>query len=116
MRVNGEAIYGSQRCALSAGNLGEWTRKGNTGYLHVFHWPGEEVVLPMVASEVLSVTVLATGQKAKFSRKSNGRFIISGLPASPPDHNVSVLKFEFASTPQTVSEPDTAAWITGSLA
>jgi hypothetical protein len=60
MRLNGEAIYGSQRCALSAGNLGEWTRRGNTGYLHVFHWPGEEIVLPLVATEALSATVLAT--------------------------------------------------------
>jgi alpha-L-fucosidase len=116
MRVNSEAIYGSQRCALSAGNLGEWTRKGNTGYLHVFHWPGEEIVLPLVATEALSATVLATGQKATLSRKSNGRLILSGLPPAPPDASVSVIKVEFASTPETVTEPDTAAWLTGSAA
>ena len=116
MRVNGEAIHGSKRCALSAGNLGEWTRRGNTGYLHVFHWPGDEVVVPLVATEALSAMVLATGQEAKLSRKSNGRLIISGLPAAPPDASVSILKIEFASTPQAVPEPDTAAWLNGSVA
>jgi alpha-L-fucosidase len=116
MRLNGEAIYGSQRCAISAGNLGEWTRRGNTGYLHVFHWPGEEIVLPLVATEALSATVLATGQKAMLSRKSNERLILSCLPPAPPDPSISVLKIEFAAAPKTVQEPDTAAWLTGSAA
>ena len=48
MKVNGEAIYGSQRCALSAGPVGHWTRKGTTGYLVVQRWPGREVAGAML--------------------------------------------------------------------
>jgi hypothetical protein len=76
----------------------------------------KKFVLPMVASEVLSVTVLATGQKAKFSRNQMGASSFRSSRFATRSQCFQFWKFEFASTPQTVSEPDTAAWITGSLA
>ncbi len=50
MKTNGQAIYDSQRCALRGGIIGTWTRRGNTGYLHILRYPGTEAVTPLVAT------------------------------------------------------------------
>jgi alpha-L-fucosidase len=113
LRVNGEAVYGSERCALHGGMLGMWTAKGNTGYFHVFRWPGEELVVPLVKTKAKSATVLATGKKAKVRQEHNGRLVITGLPKSPPDPDVSVIKVRFDGKPASLRETDAAAWLAG---
>ena len=118
LRTNGEAIYGSRRCALPddtlpGGEHGLWTRKGSAAYLHVFRWPGETLIVPLVDTRVLSAEVLATGRKARVRQEYNGRLVISGLPKRPPDPNVSVIKIRFAGEPRTRVETDKAAWLRG---
>jgi alpha-L-fucosidase len=118
MKVNGEAIYGSQRCSLPdqqlpGAPLGMWTRKGNTAYLHVFRWPGHTAVIPLVATRALSATLLANGQPAEIRQEFNGRLVISGLPEIPPHPYVNVIKIEFAEPPRQMQEMDKAAWLEG---
>jgi len=113
LKTNGRAIYGSQRCDLRWGMLGMWTRKGNVGYLNIFRWPGEEAVIPLVATKALSARLLATGKKAAIRHEHNGRLVISGLPKKPPHPCVNVIEVKFDGEPQPLAEPDRAAWLDG---
>ncbi|HOZ47061.1 MAG TPA: alpha-L-fucosidase [Candidatus Hydrogenedentes bacterium] len=111
LKVNGEAIYGSQRCSLHGGMIGMWTRKGNTGYLHVLRWPGKEAVVPLVKTAVKSARLLATGDRLQVRQEHNGRLVIGGLPKSPPDPHIAVIKVKFDGPPESLDERDKAAWI-----
>lgn len=103
MRVSGESIYGSQRCAFGGGIIGTTTAKGNTAYLHVFRWPGEEAYIAGVDNEVKSARILTTGQTARISRASNGRLILRGLPADPPDPSDTVIALELDGPPRAIA-------------
>ena len=61
----------------------------------------------------VSATVLATGRKAKVRLASNGRLLITGLPASPPDPLATTIKVRFAAEPRSLAEEDKSAWLTG---
>jgi alpha-L-fucosidase len=111
--VNGEAIYGSERCALDDGMLGMWTAKGNTAYLHVFRWPGEEAVVPLVKTKPKSAVLLGSAKPLKVRLEYNGRLVISGLPQRPPDPHIAVIKVEFSGKPEALPEKDLAAWLSG---
>ncbi|MGB2938451.1 MAG: alpha-L-fucosidase [Phycisphaerae bacterium] len=118
LRVNGEAVYGSRRCFLPndrwpGGQHGMWTRKGKTAYLHVFRWPGDRLVVPLVETKALSATILATGKQVRVRQEHNGRLVLSGLPKRPPHPIVTVIKIRFASEPRLIGEKDKAAWLTG---
>ncbi len=108
---NGEAIYGSERCTLHAGMLGLWTAKENTGYLILFRWPGQRAVVPLVKTRAKSARILATGKKLKIKQEHNGRLILSGLPKSPPDPNMTVIKIQFDGKPASLQERDKSAWL-----
>ena len=113
LMVHGEAIYGSQRCELSGGIIGSWTRKENVAYFLIFRWPGEETVVPLVATEPLSATVLATSLRAQARLEKNGRLILSGLPKYPPNRCLNVIKVRFDGEPKRMPEENKAAWLTG---
>ena len=113
LKVNGEAIYGSERCPLDGGMIGMWTGKGNTGYLHVFRWPGEEAVVPLVKSKPISARLLGRDKKLSVRLEYNGRLVIGGLPKNPPDPSISVIKVEFDGKPEALEEKDLAAWLEG---
>ena len=113
LKTNGEAIYGSERCSLNGGIVGTWTKKGNTGYLHVLRWPGEEVVVPLVKTRVKSARLLGADKNAKIRQEHNGRLVISGLPEAPPDPSIAVIKVQFDGPPESMAEKDTSAWLFG---
>ena len=113
MKTNGQSIYGSQRCDLSAGMIGTWTRKGKTGYLHLFRYPGQEAVVPMVATKAISAQLLSTGAPLRIHRVSNGRLILAGLPSRPPHPHVNTVKVRFAEEPKPLPERNKALWLEG---
>lgn len=125
LQTNGQAIYGSQRCDLHGGSggittstntwsmIGQWTRRGNTGYLHIDRWPGQEAVIPLVKTKALSAALLSTGRPVKVRQEYNGRLILSGLPAKPPHPDINVIAVRFKSEPHRMSEPDSSAWLAG---
>jgi len=113
LKANGEAIYGSQRCELHGGMVGLWTRKGRTGYLNVCRWPGEELVVPLIKTNVKSAKILATGKKVKVRREYNGRLVLSGMPKTPPDKNITTIKVEFTRKPEMIKVKNPAAWLEG---
>jgi len=125
LKTNGEAIYGSQGCALIGGrtawigdvpfnSLGRWTRKGKTAYLHCLVWHDKCLSIPLVKTRVKSVSLLASDAKLSFEQRSNGRLLISGLPSKPPQA-VNVVKVVFTDVPESLDEPEKAAWIEGRI-
>jgi alpha-L-fucosidase len=100
LNVNGEAIYGSQRCPFGAGIIGITTAKANTAYVIVFRWPGEEACIADVGNEVKSARVLVTGKPCEVARGSNGRVYLRGLPAAPPDPYATVIALELDGPPK----------------
>ena len=113
LQVNGEAIRNSQRCPLGSAEMGAWTRKGDIGYFHVSRWLGEELDIPLVATQAVSATLLSTGKKVKVTQGPNGRLTFSGLPKLPPHPDINVIKVKFASEPKPLKEKRKHLWQTG---
>ena len=94
--VNGESIYGSERCPFGAGIVGLTTAKANIAYIHVFRWPRQgEVTIPGIKNKIRSATVLGTNHKAEIGTGSNCRTFLGGLPKTPPDPYDTVIKLVF---------------------
>lgn len=101
LAVNGESIYGSQRCPFEAKSVGLTTAKGNNAYVHVFRWPKQgEVTVPGIKNEIKAARVLATGQEAVVERGTNTRTFLKGLPKTPPDPCDTVIKLELEGKPE----------------
>lgn len=99
MRVNGEAIYGSERCPLQWGSFGWPTLVGNNLYLICAKYPGPEAVVGMIKSPVRSATLLCTGQELPFEQRED-RLRITGLPEASPDPIAPVIRLSFDSRPE----------------
>ena len=98
MDKNGSTIYGSDPCRVGRSNYLNFTRKGNTLYVHAHFWPGETLVVAGLTNKVLSAKLLVGGKKVEFTQdKFRVRF--TGLPAAPPDDPVTTLAVECDSEP-----------------
>jgi alpha-L-fucosidase len=108
LAVNGKAIYATDGGAsVSFGNYDNFTRKGNTLYVHVYFWPsGTEaakwlgfyqpevaVAVGGVRARVLSAKVLKTGQKIEFTQDAIS-VRLTGLPSAAPDDPITVFELE----------------------
>ena len=113
LRTNGEAIYGTDGGAsVSFGNYDNFTRKGNTLYIHVYFWPAGTpaaqwlsfyqsptvVAIGGVQAKSLSARVLKTGQPIQFTQDKT-TLRLTGLPATAPDDPVTVLAVECDAPP-----------------
>jgi len=111
--ANGRAIYGTDGGAsISFGNYDNFTRRGNTLFVHVYFWPSQTpaaqwltfyqpqtvVSVGGVRVKVLSAKVLRTGQKIDFTQDGT-TLRLAGLPEAPPDKLVSVLELECDAPP-----------------
>ena len=96
---NGESIYGSDRCQPRRSNYASFSRKGDTLYMHVHFWPGEEVFVAGLQVKVKSARLLASGRKVEFTQDSL-RLRLHGLPAQAPDQPVTTLAIECAGEPK----------------
>jgi len=99
LKVNGESIYGTQRCPFGAASIGVTTCRGNTAYVHVFRWPGETACVAGVRNRVKAARVLATERKAHVEQHGD-RLFIRGLPANPPDPHDTVISLELVGRPR----------------
>jgi len=106
LKTYGEAVYGrvdraEGLCPLC--NYVEWTRKGNTAYAWLRHWPGERMSVGFFKGKVKRVRLLTpTGPKTLKFKHDRQRLEIWGLPKTCPDRTVgyAILKIECASRPQ----------------
>jgi len=95
MKINGEAIYSTQKSPLPALNWGRCTQKQTKRntilYLSIFNWPKDgKLLVPAFKNKILSVKMLANGESCNTKQTLNG--IEISLPSTMPDVNVSVLK------------------------
>jgi len=100
MKMNGESIYGSERCPFGGGMVGLTTAKGNTVYMHVFRWPGEELCIAGVKNSVRSAYLLATGERAGIERKGD-RLFLRNLPGKAPAPHDTVIVLKLQGKPET---------------
>jgi alpha-L-fucosidase len=95
MKINGEAIYSTQKSPLPALNWGRCTQKQTKRntilYLSIFNWPKDgKLLVPAFKNKILSVKMLANGESCNTKQTLNG--IEISLPSTMPDVNVFVLK------------------------
>ena len=104
---NGEALYGPVDRIdgrLEGGMLtGRWTLKGTDAYYWCDRWPGGELAIGGLLTEVTRASYLASGEPITFEQTEN-RLVLKGLPAKSPDPiaGVCVIKLEFAVPPRQV--------------
>jgi alpha-L-fucosidase len=98
MDRNGATIYDSEPCQASNSVFANFTRKGNTLYIHVYFWPGGTVAIGGLQAKVVSARLLASGQKVEFEQE-RFRVRFKGLPATAPDEPVTVIAAECDAEP-----------------
>jgi alpha-L-fucosidase len=115
MKENGSSIYGAGLCPLNFQEgtgfnifrvlslMGIAGGRGNTVFLHVFHWPGREIVVASLKNSVRSARFLATGHDIAF-RKEGDRLFLSDLPEEAPDPYDTVIVLELEGTPERYTD------------
>jgi alpha-L-fucosidase len=105
--TNGKAFYETDRGSFSSTAGANFTRRGNTLYVHQHFWPGHtpaaewlsffqpEAVIAIggLKPKVLSAKLLKTGQPVKFTQ-DEFTFRLTGLPIDPPDSPATVIEVE----------------------
>jgi alpha-L-fucosidase len=100
LKVNGESIYGTQMDQASETSpirfrpkdSGTITAAGNRVFVHVFHWPSENLILENYFRKVRSARWLPTGNEVRYSQK--GTRVKLSLPKEPLDFADSVVVLE----------------------
>jgi alpha-L-fucosidase len=98
MKVNGEAIYGTQASPYEKLEWGRCTRKelgrGKTRlYLHVFSWPAQgKLVVPKIDGKPGKARLLATGKSVGVEDQASGWVL--QLPAAAPDPIATVVALD----------------------
>jgi alpha-L-fucosidase len=94
----GATIYETERCRVTDSVMANFTRKGNTLYIHVYNWPGSTVAVGGLRTRVKSARLFGTGEKVSFAQEPF-RVRFTGLPEKAPEELVSVLEVECESEP-----------------
>jgi alpha-L-fucosidase len=107
MKVNSEAIYGTEASPLPTLPWGRCTMKTGNGrttlYLSVFDWPKDgSLLVPGVKNAVVSAKLLAGGGKLKTRQSQQG--ITIRLPEKAPDQIASVIRLELKGTVPPAAE------------
>jgi alpha-L-fucosidase len=98
MDRNSQSIYTAEPCKVGRSNYANFTRKGNTLYMHVHFWPGDYVAISGLKSKVKSAKLLASGKPVEFSQ-DEFRTRFTGLPQAAPDSPVVTIAIECDSEP-----------------
>jgi alpha-L-fucosidase len=103
MSVNGDSIHGSTRSPLQVQSWGESTRKGDTLYLHIFHWPSDgKLIVGGLKSKVKNAYLLGDSSRAPLKvARVNDLDVQIDVPQAPPDATDSVIALECEGEPST---------------
>jgi alpha-L-fucosidase len=99
MTANGQTIYTAERCQVKRSEFANFTRKGNTLYVHTYFWPGDTLAIGGLQNKVLSATLLKSGAKLQLDQDAF-RVRVKGLPANALDDPVTVVALECDSEPK----------------
>jgi alpha-L-fucosidase len=98
MEHNSQSIYTAEPCKVTRSNYANFTRKGNTLFMHVHFWPGDYVAISGLKSKVKSAKLLASGKNVEFTQEEF-RTRFTGLPQAAPDSPVVTIAIECESEP-----------------
>ena len=96
MKTCGSSIYGTSGGPYS--NSGKWggsTCKGNTIYLHIFHWPGDSLELPPLKAKVLKIGNLSNPSAVPTFQQDEKSLVIQ-LPKDQQDKVDTVITLELS--------------------
>jgi len=123
LATNGKAIYPTEAGNLRASVNANYTRTGNTLYIHQQFWPGHTpaaewlsffqpqavIAIGGLKPKVLSARILKTGQPIQFTQDEFA-FRLTGLPLQPPDQPATVIEVECDSEPIVNHEAERPLW------
>jgi alpha-L-fucosidase len=111
LKLNGEAIYGTQSSPFPFLSWGRATRKGQTLFLHVFDWPKDGKLVVPFSNKITKAYLLADTKTNLKVTKGKENSIIQ-LPSYAPDKIASVVAVEFEGTPVVLPIPSQGAKVT----
>ncbi len=111
MKVNSEAIYGTQASPFKSLAWGRCTQKKANGgtrlYLHVFDWPqNRQLVVPGILNNARKAYLLADSRRRSLKVNRHDDALVIGLPPAPPDPINSVVVLEIPGRPDIADPPD----------
>ncbi len=103
---NGDSIFkATAPCQPWRPSYATFSRQGNTLYMHVHYWPGNDVSLSGLLVKVKSAYFLRTKQPLKFTQ-DDVRVHITGLPVKAPDSPVTTIAIECDGLPMMNQDPE----------
>ncbi len=111
LKVNGEAIYGTQASPFPFISWGRATQKGQKLYLHVFDWPKDGKLNVPFSNKITKAYLLADAKTSLKVTAGKENSTIQ-LPAYAPDKIASVVAVEFEGKPNVQSVPSQGAKVT----
>jgi len=93
LKINGEAIYGSQASPFSRPDWGRYTQKGDAVYAMVFEWPSDNLLLVKSGDRSFKKASLLDGNTALELEETEGGLVVK-LPSEAPDGIASVVVLE----------------------
>jgi alpha-L-fucosidase len=123
LETNGSAVYGAERGDFSGNVNANYTRKGNTLYIHQQFWPGHtpaaegldffrpEAVLAIggLRAKAKSAKILKSGQTIQITQDEYA-LRLTGLPIQAPDQPVVVIEVECDGEPVIDHEAMRGLW------
>jgi alpha-L-fucosidase len=123
LEPNGKSIYATERFKGDWNTNANYTRRGNTLYVHQHYWPGHtpaaewlsfyqpEVVVAIggLKAKVLSAKMLKTGQKVDFTQ-DEFNLRLTGMPLTAPDNPATVIEVECDAEPTISHEEMRSKW------
>jgi alpha-L-fucosidase len=98
MEGNSESIYKAQPCQVRRSAYANFSRSGNTFYMHVHFWPGSEVRITGLRTKVRSAKLLRSGQPVQVEQDEFATRLV-GLPSTAPDDPVTTIALTCDSEP-----------------
>jgi alpha-L-fucosidase len=123
LEPNGKSIYATERFKGDWNTNANYTRRGNTLYVHQHYWPGHtpaaewlsfyqpEVVVAIggLKAKVLSAKMLKTGQKVDFTQ-DEFNLRLTSMPLTAPDNPATVIEVECDAEPTISHEEMRSKW------
>lgn len=123
LRNNGKAFYDTQRGSFSWNTNANYTRNGNTLFIHQHYWPGDTpaaegvpffqppsvIAIGGLKSKVRSARLLKTGARVEFVQDEFW-LRLTGLPLEAPDRPATVIEVECEGEPVIDHEAMRSLW------
>ncbi len=98
LKINGDAIYGTQASPFPYLSWGRATRNGQTIYLNLFDWPKDGKLIVPLGNKIVKAYLLADAKTSLKIKSGKGNSIIQ-VPNYAPDKVASVVAIQIVGEP-----------------